>query len=228
MSYYYLILDILTIAFPLAWTWEKRMSFYRYLKPLFWGIVLANLIFIPWDIWFTHKGIWGFNPNYYMGFKLGPLPIEEWLWFVVTPYACFFIYEALRYFVKQRVLRKWKSFHVGLAGLFIFIGVGAYPLWYTSFTFFLTGLLLLISIKTLPKANWFNFWLTYLVCLLPFFIFNSALTGLFTAEPVVWYNTTYFLRIRIGTIPMEDGIYLLLYLLLIYQVYGRYTQNEIK
>ena len=55
-------------------------------------------LFIPWDIYFTAKGVWDFNPNFIIDVKFLYLPIEEWLFFIIVPYACVFIYEVLNYF----------------------------------------------------------------------------------------------------------------------------------
>ena len=59
------------------------------------------LLFIPWDIWFTDIGVWWFRDDYITGWKIFLLPIEEWLFFIVVPYACIFIYEVLIYFIKR-------------------------------------------------------------------------------------------------------------------------------
>ncbi|TAE52960.1 MAG: lycopene cyclase domain-containing protein, partial [Bacteroidetes bacterium] len=62
---------------------------------------------------------------------------------------------------------------------------------------------------------WGRFFLAWMVCLIPFFIVNGVLTSL----PVVWYNNAQNLGIRLGTIPIEDSMYLMLMLSLIMLVY---------
>ena len=48
---------------------------------------------------------------------------------------------------------------------------------------------------------------SFAISIIPFFMMNSALTGFFTPEPIVWYNNAENLGFRWGTIPVEDILY---------------------
>ena len=61
----------------------------------------------------------------------------------------------------------------------------------------------------------------YVVSWLPFLLINGALTGSFTENPVVNYNSNEITNIRIFTIPIEDSIYNLLMLLIVVFVYEK-------
>src|SRR5688572_1115900 len=94
--YYYLGLDLLSIAFPLVASFGPRVQFWRKWPGLFTGIAVMAVVFLLWDMLFTAQGVWGFNARYTLGIHLLGLPIEEWLFFLAIPYACVFLYEVMR------------------------------------------------------------------------------------------------------------------------------------
>jgi lycopene cyclase domain-containing protein len=61
----------------------------------------------------------------------------------------------------------------------------------------------------------------YGISLIPFFLVNGILTGWLLEEPIVWYDNAENLGIRLGTIPVEDSIYLLLLLGIVTVFYER-------
>lgn len=200
---------------PFLLSFDKKVAFYKWWPALFTGIAVNALLFILWDGWFARTGIWGFNPSYVWSFRLNQLPLEEWSFFVVVPYASVFIYACLKAYINTQPLQKIQQF-------------------ITYFFLLLTLLLALLNLnKTYTLVNcsiafvllafnqWYlkpkymgYFWLAYLVHLIPFFIVNGVLTGAATPEPVVWYNEKEIIGIRLITIPLEDTIYALTCLLL--------------
>ncbi len=220
--YYYLGLDLFTLSFPLARSFEPKLQYWRKWPGLFTGIAVMAAVFLIWDAIFTANGVWGFNPRYLTGPRFFHLPIEEWLFFLVVPYSCVFIYEALRYYVRRDVLgRIARPLSIALMLVLVVVGVLHIDRIYTAITFLCTAALLALHVFVL-KSPWLGrFYLGYAVSLIPFFLMNGILTGWLLPEPIVWYNNAENLGIRMNTIPIEDSQYLLFFLLLTITFYER-------
>lgn len=173
------------------------------------------ILFIPWDIWFTSSQVWQFNPKYFLGFKLFYLPIEEWLFFLFIPFACIFIYEVLNYFFPTNSSGNFSRIAInGLALILFLFAIFNYQKQYTFVCFLLTSLF--IFFLNTRNISWlFKFLRMYLVSLIPFILINGFLTGSFTDQAVVIYNSEEILGFRILNIPIEDSIYNLLMLLVV-------------
>ncbi|MEQ8324354.1 MAG: lycopene cyclase domain-containing protein [Vicingaceae bacterium] len=218
-KYLYFYLMLFTMAYPLAQSFEHRLTYYKNWTRLFMGIAAMMLLFIPWDIYFTHQGVWWFNDKYISGIKFLLLPLEEWLFFILVPFACIFIYEVLEYFFKKDVLKSLARPAFLVMGIGLGIGSLIYSdRQYTFVTFALTAVALLIAFILNPSWKG-RFLLMYLVCWLPFLLVNGALTGSFTFEAVVNYNPSEIIGLRIFTIPVEDSIYNMLMLIMVTAIY---------
>lgn len=214
MKWLYFMLLIGSIAFPLAWSFEKRVSYYKNWKSLFPAIVLTAIFFIIWDEIFTRQGVWGFNDDYITGIKLFNLPIEEILFFIVIPFCCVFIYECIGYFLPGKISnKKVRTFSFVLSVIILIVGIINYDKAYTFWNFIFAGSFLgFIAVR---NPVWLSkFWIAYAYHLIPFFIINGVLTGTFIEEQVVWYNNEENLSLRIFTVPVEDSMYSLLLLLM--------------
>jgi lycopene cyclase domain-containing protein len=227
MTSLYLLLNLLTISFPLVRSFEHRIRFVSKWPSLFAGIAVAAALFLAHDIWFTYKGVWGFNPRYLTGIRIINLPLEEWLFFFTVPFACMFNYEVMNYFVKRDLLGRYaRPFSLVLAVILIFIGFSDLSRLYTSTVFIAAATLLLVHVFVIRATYLGRLYLGYLVSLVPFVIVNGILTGSWIPEEVVWYDNAYNLGIRILTIPVEDSIYLLLLLLLVTTVYEHFEKRR--
>lgn len=219
----YLYLILFTTFFPLVLSFDKRVRFVRY-WPAFLGAMLpVALFFLVWDYLYTAWGIWGFNEEYLVGIHLLNLPIEEVLFFVVVPFACVFIYECLRYYVPRDYLKPIAPIISACLAISLpVIAIANSGALYTSVTFGLVAVLVLL-LQFVLKVQWMGwFYLAYFVSLIPFLIVNGILTYL----PVVWYNDAHNLGIRIVSIPIEDTMYSLLLLLLNVWLYERFKNSK--
>lgn len=209
----YLILNIFTFS-TIFLSFDKKVAYYKYFPYLVIGIIINGTIFIPWDVIFTQNKVWGFNSNYLTGLFFFNLPLEEWLFFITVPFSCVFIHYVLKAYFKNPISIKFSTyFWYSLAFIVLFLGVIFNDQLYTFTTFIITPIIILLLL-VINKEFMRDFLLTYLVCLIPFIIINSILTGSFTDEPIVWYNNDENFSIRLGTIPIEDTIYNMLLLLL--------------
>lgn len=221
----YLYLILFTVSFPLVFSFDKRVRFVRYWRAAFMAIVLVALFFLVWDYLYTDWGIWGFNEEYLLGIQLLNLPIEEVLFFVVVPFACLFIYECLRYYITKDYL-KTSAPYISAALVMVLPVVALFNLGslYTSVTFGLVTVLVVLA-QFVYKVEWMGrFYLAYLVSLIPFLLVNGVLTYL----PVVWYNNAHNLGIRIVSIPIEDTMYSLLMLLMNVWLYELIKNSRLK
>jgi lycopene cyclase domain-containing protein len=216
MHFIYIGLILFTISYPLFKSFEEKIQYSYKWKFLFPGLLLSGAFFIIWDIWFTSIEIWKFNPDYVLGLFIGGLPIEEWLFFIVVPFSCVFIYEVMNYFVKRDLLANYsKTITIILILISIIIAVLYRHQLYTVVTFSLLAIFLLFHLIILKSSYLGRFYLAWLVCLVPFFLVN----GVLTAMPVLIYNDAENMGIRLSTIPLEDAFYGMLNVLQVVTVY---------
>lgn len=221
----YLIINLLSLSVPLAFSFHPKIKFYREWKHLFPAIAVMAVFFLTWDHYFTKWGVWSFNPKYVTGIYVWGMPLEEWMFFLFIPYSCLFIYHCLNLFFGHR---RWdKAAGVISWGVVIIcIGMMAAGLnrFYTFATaFFLAVFILLMMIYR--HSYWMGrFYRAYLVSKIPFLIVNGVLTAL----PVVMYNDHENLGRRIYTIPVEDAFYSMLMLMMVTAVYEWLKKRSLK
>lgn len=206
MKALYLLLDIGTLFFPLALSFDKKVNFFSQWKFVLTASFMVAIPFLVWDFLFTKSGVWGFNSDYLIGVYLLNLPLEEVLFFFVVPFACVFIYACVKaYFGKTN----FKNINY-----FLFVVLIIY--WLMILFFGWSGLYaqsVLIStvasciLILYSKKDFIFLPISFLIVLIPFLIVNGVLTGAVTASPIVWYNDFERTPFRIITIPVEDVLY---------------------
>ncbi len=213
-KYTYLLVDFFCIIFPFLFSFHPKFKFYPQWKYFAMPAILTASFFIIWDIFFTSKGVWSFNPEFVVGIYFLGLPLEEYLFFLFIPYACVFTYFCITTYLDfSKYNKPVRLFTLVLALLIMLFGEFHLSQWYTSSTFILLAIALfliwLLKVDYLP-----SFFITFLLILIPFFISNGILTGSFIRQPVVLYNNNYNLGIRMSTIPVEDTFYGMLLMLM--------------
>ncbi len=208
MQYLYLLLNIGSVSIPFLFSFHPKIKFYNEWKFIFPSILITMLVFIPWDIIFTLEGFWGFNSNYFLNTHIFHLPLEEWLFFICIPYACVFThYALLHFFPKLKYSTKTTKILSYILLSILCVGtIFSYDKYYT-FVNFLYAIILILVVLKLNFSLLQNYYVTFIIMLIPFFVVNGVLTGSFIDNEVVWYNNAENLGVRLFTIPIEDSIY---------------------
>ncbi|HVD99262.1 MAG TPA: lycopene cyclase domain-containing protein [Cytophagaceae bacterium] len=216
MKFAYLLIMLFTLSYPLYKSFENNIHFVNQWKYVFKATLPVAFFFILWDNWFTKLNIWSFNDSFVLGWFIGYLPLEEYLFFFFVPFSCLFIYEVVNYYVKKDILKKYVpaiswSLILLLSVFLYFCPHKLYPL----ILFPLLILVLLLHLYIFKSSFLGKFYLSFAVCIAPFLLVNGLLTGL----PIIRYNPTEIMGLYILTIPLEDLFYGLLMLLLITSFY---------
>ena len=208
MKSLYLLVDFFTVIVPLIFSFHPKIKFHKTWGQFFIAAAIVGIIFIIWDSIFTGLGVWNFNPGYVSGIYFFRLPIEEILFFICIPFSCVFTFFCLDKFYNLAWKKKTEDIFCILFSLtLLIIGFIYLDRLYTSVTFISTAIVCLI-LQFVLKINWFGKAVTvYAILLVPFFIVNGILTGTGLEEPVVRYNPSENLNIRLLTIPIEDVFY---------------------
>lgn len=189
-------------------------------------MLLPAAIYIVWDIYFTSKGVWSFNPECITGLKIVNLPVEEVLFFFVVPYCCMFIYECIRvYFRNLKRKRQYDLFLKLLAVALVIAGIIFHKKMYTSWTFILTGLFIIFLYANKKYFKHFDatsFVISYSIIVIPFLVVNGYLTSI----PVVLYNDNENLGMKISTIPVEDVLYGMLLVMMNVAIYEKIKSKK--
>ena len=210
-NYTYLLINILTVFFPVILSFDKKVHFYKKWKFILPGLIISGLLYLVWDYIFTVQNVWSFNPMSILGINFFNLPLEEILFFITVPFACIFIYECINTYFNPQISPK-----IGKVISYVLIAFSAvllfiyYDRLYSLINFSTLIIILIFTLVKRIKLDMGKFYIAYLISLIPFYIVN----GILTAIPIVLYNNTQNMGLRIGTIPFEDHFYAMSLILL--------------
>ena len=207
-QYTYLAINFFTVIICFLFSFHPKIKFNIHFKAFFMASISVAIIFIAWDVWFTHNGVWWFNDKYLIGKRLFGLPIEELMFFICIPFSCVFTYFCLDKFFKL----DWKPdiekiFVIVSILILAFLSIYFNDKIYPFVTFFTTSISLfilyfIIKVRWIGKAS-----LIYLILMPGFLAVNGILTGTGLDSPIVNYNPAEIIGFRIFTIPVEDTVY---------------------
>lgn len=208
MKNLYLLVNLLTISIPFLFSFHPKIKFYKTWPAFFFASFLVGIVFVTWDGIFTAQGVWGFNDRYVMGFYVFKMPVEELMFFICIPFSCVFTYFCLDKFFNLKWNHTFEAVFCLVFTFCLLMVAVIYSDRIYTFTTFVSTALVCLYLKFVAKVDWLGkAAVVYGILLLPFFIVNGVLTGTGLEEPVVWYNSTEFMGIRLGTIPLEDAFY---------------------
>lgn len=194
----YLILHLITLAGPVFASFDTRLRFFNRWRYTIAPILVVGTAFVLWDIIFTALGIWGFAPQFVLGFYILNLPIEEVMFFVSVPFSILFIYEVASFY--QFRIHFPPYYYHGAKLVLASTAVVFYGKMYTISVAILT---LILMTTPFFRKNSSIIAGTYLLHLPGFFLINGVLTSF----PIVWYNSSHVSGFRLGSIPCEDLLY---------------------
>lgn len=200
--YSYIHLLLLSIFFPVLFSFEKRVRYVSQWKNITKAAMLVAIPFLIWDVLFTKNGIWGFNESYTIGIDLLGLPIEEILFFICIPFSMLMFWEISK---KYKIFTFFKSYKVFLH--FTIIISVLFIVYYPHNIYTLVVSLVTIFTTYLVKKEKVSFQqnIVFLFFIsIPFFI---IVNGRLTNMPIVWYNNAEKSGLMMESIPLEDLFY---------------------
>jgi lycopene cyclase domain-containing protein len=91
-QYLFVLAACLVITVPLEFL---GTGVYRQSRRAFRSIAPVALVFVGWDVIAIACHVWTYGPRYVSGIDLGPLPLEELLFFIVIPICGLLTYSAV-------------------------------------------------------------------------------------------------------------------------------------
>lgn len=205
---YYLDILLICIAGPILLSFDKRVYFIQHWRAVLVSMAMVVLILGLSDIWFFYRGYWIVNPSSVFNQRLLYMPVEEWMFFVLIPYAVLFSYQVVNvYFPSVWFSHKGsRNFSFVMAGMLTLLAFVFYAYSYTRISLFTgAGFLLLVAWQMpgfLPRFY------RLVLCMTPLFVItNGFLTGSFGLPYIYRYDPQVILGFYVMKIPVEDFVY---------------------
>jgi lycopene beta-cyclase len=93
LQYLALMAACLVLTLPLEFVLRARV--YRRPLRLALSLLPTVVVFVAWDVLGIVRDHWSYSPRFTSGVMLGPMPLEELVFFVVIPICGLLTYEAV-------------------------------------------------------------------------------------------------------------------------------------
>jgi lycopene cyclase domain-containing protein len=91
--YLFVMAACVAVTLPLELVLGARV--WRRPRALLQALAPTVLVFVAWDLWGIHRGSWFYSEKFITGLHLGPMPVEELVFFLVVPICGVLTYEAV-------------------------------------------------------------------------------------------------------------------------------------
>lgn len=93
--YQYLALMLACVVITLPLEFLLRARVYRQPVRLAVALLPTVVVFVVWDVLGILRDHWSYSPRFTSGVMLGPMPLEELVFFLVIPVCGLLTYEAV-------------------------------------------------------------------------------------------------------------------------------------
>lgn len=192
---------------------------------MFPGILFTVAIYIMWATRFNQIGIYSFNPEFITGIRFWDLPVEEWIFLFVVSFVSIQVYEWVK--IRFATFEKPNVFLAVSLVLLVLFGLIAFLFrqkLFSFFTFFLLTVYFGYTIfRNRFKKHYTKFYITYFIIIIPILVVKGILTWL----PVITYNNSVTLGVRMFNIPVEDFGYFFLLLLMSISIFEYLNERRL-
>jgi lycopene cyclase domain-containing protein len=94
MEYFLILIGILLITILMDYKYHVKL--YNSRKERIFIPLLLLIFGIVWDTFAIWRGHWSFNDAGLLGIKIGLMPLEEYLFMLIIPYAILTHYKVLK------------------------------------------------------------------------------------------------------------------------------------
>ena len=204
-NWYCLLFNMLVFVPVLVLSLKTDVQPHKQWRALLIAYVLVSLPFIGIDIIAAKQSLWYFNELYTSVYRYAWLPPEEILFFFTVPFAMLYVWGV----IKKHVAAKPMSTTWPLVFLSAIVA-GAATLglvyWGQRYTMLAAGLVIItaMAVGASTKLLFDNRFWVFQVALLGIFIMANAIL---TSLPIITYNATEIIGIKLYTIPVEDFLF---------------------
>ncbi len=203
MRWEYLAFDAVVLLPVLVLSLRRSTFFLPRWPAAFAALTLTAIPFLVWDAVVTGRH-WWFNDRYLLGPRLGPLPIEEVLFFVAMPFACLFSWRTLFW---KADASKLPVVAVVPWLLLLPLGLAGWLFGWPEYTSLAIGAVGLSAVVDLALGGGLVRTPRFLAFLVFVLVLTAGFNGYLTWRPIVQYDPRYQLDLRVLTTPVEDFIY---------------------